>query len=64
MRKARVRSFNDYREAYGLARLTSFEELTSDPEVRQRLEALYRDIDGVVWSGMSGSSPRTTPTKR
>jgi prostaglandin-endoperoxide synthase 2 len=49
MRKARLRSFNEYREAYGLARLTSFEELTSDPEVRERLEALYREVDNVEW---------------
>jgi prostaglandin-endoperoxide synthase 2 len=33
MRKARLRSFNDYREAYGLRPLTSFEELTADTEV-------------------------------
>jgi prostaglandin-endoperoxide synthase 2 len=49
MRKARLRSFNDYREAYGLARLTSFDQLTSDPRVRQRLEALYGDIDRLEW---------------
>jgi prostaglandin-endoperoxide synthase 2 len=49
MRKARLRSFNDYREAYGLPRLSSFAELTSDPQVRQRLEALYRDIDRLEW---------------
>ena len=30
MRKARLRSFNDYREAYGLNRLASFDELTAD----------------------------------
>jgi prostaglandin-endoperoxide synthase 2 len=49
MRKARLRSFNDYREAYGLSRLTGFDELTSDPDVRQRLEALYGDIDKLEW---------------
>jgi prostaglandin-endoperoxide synthase 2 len=49
MRKARLRSFNDYREAYGLRRLTSFEELTADTEVQQRLEALYGDIDALEW---------------
>jgi prostaglandin-endoperoxide synthase 2 len=49
MRKARLRSFNDYREAYGLARLTSFDQLTPDPQVRQRLEALYPDIDRLEW---------------
>jgi prostaglandin-endoperoxide synthase 2 len=49
MRNARLRSFNDYRQAYGLSRLTSFEELTSNSEVRQRLEALYGDIDKLEW---------------
>jgi prostaglandin-endoperoxide synthase 2 len=49
MRNARLRSFNDYREAYGLSRLTNFEELTPNSEVRQRLEALYGDIDKLEW---------------
>jgi prostaglandin-endoperoxide synthase 2 len=49
MRKARLRSFNDYREAFGLRRLTSFEELTANTEVRQRLEVLYGDIDQLEW---------------
>ena len=30
MRQARLRSFNDYRESYGLSRMKSFAELTSD----------------------------------
>lgn len=49
MRNARLRSFNDYREAYGLRRLTSFEELTADTGVQQRLETLYGDIDQLEW---------------
>jgi prostaglandin-endoperoxide synthase 2 len=49
MRKARLRSFNDYREAYGLSRMTDFSQLTSNTEVRQRLEALYGDIDKLEW---------------
>jgi prostaglandin-endoperoxide synthase 2 len=49
MRKARLRSFNDYREAYGLSRLTSFEELTADANLQQRLQALYGDIDKLEW---------------
>lgn len=49
MRKARLRSFNDYREAYGLSRLTGFDELTSNTELRQRLETLYGDIDKLEW---------------
>lgn len=50
MRQARLRSFNDYRESYGLTRMTSFADLTSDLELRGRLEALYdRDIDNLEW---------------
>jgi prostaglandin-endoperoxide synthase 2 len=49
MREARLRSFNDYREAYGLSRLSGFDELASDTEVQQRLEALYGDIDKLEW---------------
>jgi hypothetical protein len=47
MRKARLRSFNDYREAYGLRRLTRFEGLTANTEVRERLEALLALLAGV-----------------
>jgi prostaglandin-endoperoxide synthase 2 len=49
MRKARLRSFNDYREAYGLQRLATFEELTDNTEVQERLKALYGDIDKLEW---------------
>ena len=49
MRQARLRSFNDYREAYGLRRMTSFDDLTSDPRSSERLEALYGDIDKLEW---------------
>jgi prostaglandin-endoperoxide synthase 2 len=50
MRQARLRSFNDYRESYGLPRMESFAEVTSDPDLRERLEALYDgDIDRLEW---------------
>ncbi|WP_016692130.1 peroxidase family protein [Rhodococcus rhodochrous] len=49
MRQARLRSFNDYREAFGLGRLASFTELTGDVEVQQKLERLYGDIDALEW---------------
>jgi prostaglandin-endoperoxide synthase 2 len=48
-RKARLQSFNQYRVAYGLKRLSSFEELTSDASLRERLEALYGHIDNLEW---------------
>jgi prostaglandin-endoperoxide synthase 2 len=50
MRQARLRSFNDYRESYGLPRMKSFAELTSDAALRQRLETLYNDdIEALEW---------------
>jgi prostaglandin-endoperoxide synthase 2 len=50
MRQARLRSFNDYRESYGLRRLRNFTELTSDVTVRERLKTLYDDdIERLEW---------------
>ena len=49
MREARLRSFNDYREAFGLKRLASFNQLTANADVRHRLETLYGDIDNLEW---------------
>ncbi len=49
MRQARLRSFNDYRESYGLPRMKSFAELTSNAALRERLEKLYDDIDSLEW---------------
>jgi prostaglandin-endoperoxide synthase 2 len=48
-RDAHLRSMNDYREAFGLARLKSFEELTDDADLQARLKDLYKDIDRVEW---------------
>ena len=49
MRQARLRSFNDYRESYGLARMKT--SLTSpQTPAPGRLEALYdHDIDNLEW---------------
>jgi hypothetical protein len=44
-RDFRLRSFNDYRERFGLKRLRTFEQLTANPELRQRLCSLYGHID-------------------
>jgi prostaglandin-endoperoxide synthase 2 len=50
MRQARLRSFNDYREAYGLPRMKTFADLTSNVVVRERLETLYHgDIESLEW---------------
>lgn len=49
MREARLRSFNDYREAYGLSRFESFDQLTTNVKVRNKLKELYGDIDKLEW---------------
>lgn len=49
MRNARLQSYNDYREAYGLKRFTHWDELTRDPEIQARLKELYDDVDHVEW---------------
>ncbi|GIE99448.1 peroxidase family protein [Paractinoplanes rishiriensis] len=49
MRKARLASYNDYREQFGLDRLRSFDELTKNRELRSRLAVLYGDIDRLEW---------------
>jgi peroxidase len=44
--------YNSVREAYGLERATSFDEISSDPEVQQKLEALYGSVDNIdLWVG-------------
>ena len=49
MRTARLRSYNDYREAFGLRRFSRFEELTSDGDLTRRLRKLYDNVDDVEW---------------
>ena len=49
-RQARLRSFNDYREAFSMPRLRNFEELTEDAELQRELKELYNDrIDDLEW---------------
>jgi peroxidase len=40
-------SYNDMREKLGLGRVSSFEGISSDSEVQDRLEAAYGDVDCV-----------------
>jgi hypothetical protein len=40
-------SYNDIREAYGLNRLASFEEITNDSEVIGNLETVYGDVEQI-----------------
>jgi prostaglandin-endoperoxide synthase 2 len=49
MRHARLAPYNDYREHFGLRRLGSFAELTSDDQLAKELEAMYGDIDRLEW---------------
>jgi prostaglandin-endoperoxide synthase 2 len=49
MRKAHLRSYNDYREAYGLKRMTKWTELTTNTTIIKRLEGLYGDIEQLEW---------------
>ena len=44
-RDFRLQGFNAYRERFGLPRLAGWDDLTSDAAVRDRLQALYHDID-------------------
>ena len=49
MRAARLSSYNEYREAFGLQRFTRFEELTTDEDLLLRLKKLYEHVDDVEW---------------
>ncbi len=49
-RQVKLRSFNNYREAFSMPRLNSFEELTDDLGLREELKNLYNDrIDDLEW---------------
>lgn len=44
--------YNQVREDLGLERVTEFSDITSDPELAAKLEALYGDVDNIdVWVG-------------
>jgi hypothetical protein len=42
-----IGSYNDVRAAYGLPRLTSFTQITSDPTVQSKLEQTYGTVDKI-----------------
>lgn len=45
--------YNQTREDYGLERVTSFAEITSDTELAAKLESLYESVDNInVWVGI------------
>jgi prostaglandin-endoperoxide synthase 2 len=49
MRFARLETYNAYRRRFGMAPATSFEDLTGDRVVQERLAELYGDIDSLEW---------------
>lgn len=49
MRAARLQPYNAYRSAYGMDPVESFAQLTHDPALSARLEALYANVDDVEW---------------
>lgn len=47
-----IADYNTVRAAYGLARVTSFDEITSDPALRSSLAATYGSVDNIdLWIG-------------
>ncbi|GBC07612.1 hypothetical protein RclHR1_07570008 [Rhizophagus clarus] len=42
-----IPSYNDARQAFGLARKNSFEEISSDPDVQKRLQDTYTTVDRI-----------------
>ncbi|MDQ1634324.1 MAG: prostaglandin-endoperoxide synthase 2, partial [Frankiaceae bacterium] len=49
MRTAQLASYNDYRCAFSLPKVKSFEELTKDAATLAELRSLYRTVDDVEW---------------
>jgi hypothetical protein len=52
-------SYNDYREAYGRARVTTFAEVNpNDPSIGTRLASVYDDVDQIdPWTGFLCEPP-------
>jgi hypothetical protein len=45
--------YNAVRKAYGLTPVTSFSQISSDPEVQQKLQSLYGSVDNIdLWVGL------------
>ncbi|MHA7773848.1 peroxidase family protein [Roseibium sp. M-1] len=48
-RTNRLASYNDYREAFGYGRVTTFEQITGDPRRIEALRRLYGSVDKIEW---------------
>jgi prostaglandin-endoperoxide synthase 2 len=46
-RDIKLRSYNDYRELASLPRVTDFDQITGNVEVREELRRLYGDVDNI-----------------
>jgi len=45
-------SYNDVRESLGLGRAQDFEDVSSDPEIQDRLSSIYESVDDIdLWVG-------------
>ncbi|MEM7008154.1 MAG: peroxidase family protein [Thermodesulfobacteriota bacterium] len=51
-------SYNDTKEALGLARAQGFEDVSSDPEIQERLASVYDSVDDIdLWVGGLAEDP-------
>lgn len=48
-REYELASYNDYREYFGFGRVTSFEQITTDPVVQNRLKSVYGHVDKIEY---------------
>ena len=57
-RDAQLASYNDYREAFGLNRISSFKNLTSDTSLQSELNRLYNSMDNLEFTvGIFAETP-------
>ena len=48
-REYELASYNDYREHFGFGRVTSFEQITADPVVQNKLKSVYGHVDKIEY---------------
>lgn len=47
-----IANYNDVRAAYGLPRVTSFAQISSDPDIQAKLQQLYQNVNNIdLWVG-------------
>lgn len=53
-----IPSYNNVRELLGMDRLSSFEDISADPEIQSRLSSAYNNIDDIdLWIGGLAEDP-------